>query len=167
MDSKRSSIKVFSATPEKLLTERMTVLITLACKSKSWYFQTRNQLYLFSQLSQNISCIFFHQYITGYTLNPFYRNTTKKQTLPPGKTHNHLNSSCLWGKEQHGWRTEERLFTEYPFTPFELYTMWMYYLLLKTCLTKLFQVSDISGFYKPESILAAKKCGVHVNSTSR
>lgn len=35
MDSKRSSIKVFSATPEKLLTERMTVLITLACKSKS------------------------------------------------------------------------------------------------------------------------------------
>lgn len=60
---------------------------------------------------------------------------------------------------------KKRLFTEYPFIPSEFYTVWMYQLFLKTCVTKLFQVSDIPGFYKSESILALKKCEVHLNGT--
>lgn len=114
--------------------------VTLICKSKFWYFQSKNQLYLFSHLPHSISCIFLHQYATGYTLNPLHRNATKKQTVPLWKDRQEtFNSGCLWGKEKHGWRRERIDFSQnillylFNFIQCECIT----YFLKKTCLTKL------------------------------
>lgn len=140
------------------------LIITLTRKSKFWYFQSKNPLYWFSQWSQNISCIFFHQ---CYRLHfkSLYRNTTKKQLCLLERHKTNLTVAVSEERNSIVGEQKKRLSTEYPFIPSEFYTVWMYYLFLKTCLTKLFQVSDIPGFCKPESILALKKCGVHVNGT--
>lgn len=107
-------------------------------------FNPKSVTFVYSQLSHNIRYIFLHQYTIDYTLNPLPELFLKKRgggdkLCHPVKTHKKLNSGCLWGKEQHGWRTrKERIpFIKYLFMPFEFYTTWTYYLFLKICLAKL------------------------------
>lgn len=100
----------------------------------SGIFNPKSTTLVYSQLSHNI----------GYFSPPIcYRLHLKYswQNCLHRKTHKKLNRGCFLRKELVQLDKEKgKLFTVF-LCLFTFYTMWMYYLLLKTCLKNYFQVS--------------------------